>query len=108
MYLPTVFNALYEAFVKSNVKSIVPEGETPDSFWQELNALAPQYTAIKEAPFNPNDFKKSFLLILFSMVGYFDRVFLKVSIMVFLCTYINVLLKLRRKKILKLFLILLK
>jgi hypothetical protein len=30
--------------------------------------------AINEAPFNPNDFKKSFLLILFSMEGDDDRV----------------------------------
>ena len=30
--------------------------------------------AINEAPFKPNDFKKSFLLILFSMVGYDGRV----------------------------------
>jgi hypothetical protein len=30
--------------------------------------------AINDAPFNPNDFKKSFLLILFSMVGYDGRV----------------------------------
>ena len=53
---------------------MVPDGATSDSFWQELKALAPQYMAINEAPFNPNDFKKSFLLILFSMEGDDDRV----------------------------------
>jgi hypothetical protein len=74
MYLPTVFKALYEALVKSIVKSTFPEGATSDSFWHELNVLAPQYTAINDAPFNPNDFKNSFLLILFSMVGYDDRI----------------------------------
>jgi hypothetical protein len=67
-----VFSFEYAAFERSIVKSTEPDGVTPESFLHELNVLAPQYTANKEAPLNPSDFKNSLRLILFSIrVNYY-------------------------------------